>query len=225
MVEDSNAVRFHFPSRALEEFLEHVLGDLAADVGVSQLKSKDQRKEYLSTTPQPDQTTWTGEARALTDADAPSSKPSAAKPTKSKRKPTKPARPFNDLDLSKLGLKTQALLREFRSLDVDRLPNAAAVLTRAVLELSVEEFIDKRGLRAGQTLRKRVRACLDRVDPTKKANEYQSLRIGLADGTSLYSVNTLHGFVHNAYYHADGMTVRNIAANIEPFLQALNDLA
>jgi hypothetical protein len=223
MVEDRHALRFHFPAAALQDFLEHFLGDLAADVGVSQLKSKNQRTQYLSTTPQPDKTERIAEAQALSDT--PSGQSSKDKPKKPSSRPSRPAKPFKDLDLSDLGPKTQALLREFRKLDVDKLPNAAAVLTRAILELSVDEFIEKQGLPKDQPLRKRVRSCLNKVDPTNKASEYQSLRTGLADSTSLYSVRTLHGFVHNAYYHADGTTVRNIAANIQPFLQQLNDLA
>jgi len=223
MVEDGPSVRFHFPADALQEFLEHVLGDIAADVGVSQLKSKDQRTEYLSNTPEPDQTERTDEARALSET--PATKPTQVKPKSSQAKPSKPAKPFKDLNLNSLGSKTQALLREFRKLDVDKLPNTAAVLTRAILELSVDGFLTGQGLSTAVTLRKRIKTALHRVDPSHKAKEYRALQAGLTDGTSIYSVNTLHAFVHNPYYQADGTTVRSIAANIQPFLQKLNDLA
>ncbi|HVW16905.1 MAG TPA: hypothetical protein VHB30_01540 [Solirubrobacteraceae bacterium] len=220
MVDDRSAIRFEFPATARQAFFEHLLGDIAADVGVSQLKSKEQRTAYLKGTPEPEAKQRLPEAKPLSDAPsaAPSPKP------KPRPRPSKPAKPFQTLDLSSLGSKTQALLREFRSLDVDKLPNAAAVLTRAILELSVDQFIAEKSLPTDQKLRKRIGTCLNKVDPTKKADEYSYMRTGLADGTSLYSVNTLHAFVHNQHYHADGTTVRSIAANIQPFLQALNDL-
>jgi hypothetical protein len=173
----------------------------------------------LSATPKPDSGAHIAEPKEL------GSVPAEKEPTKTKPrpKPSKPPKPFKDLRLDQLGAKTQALLREFQSIDPDKLPNTAAVVTRAMLELAVDEFISKQGLHAHQELRKRVETCLKRVDPSYKASEYQGLRTGLQDGTSLYAVATLHGFVHNPHYHADGMTVRSIAANIEPFLQAMND--
>ena len=220
MVVDGDEIRFHYPAAVLQDFFEHVLGDIAADIGVSQLKSKAQRTEYLGGTPEPDTDERTDGPHSLGESPAPKSSP---KP-KRKRKPSKPAKPFKDLDLGNLGTKIQVLLREFRSIDVDRLPNAAAVLTRAILELSVDEFIAQKSLTRDRKLSKRLGTCLYKVDPTQKANEYQWLRTGLTDGTSLYAVSTLHAFVHNEHYQADGTTVRSIAANIQPFLQALNDL-
>jgi hypothetical protein len=49
------------------------------------------------------------------------------------------------------------------------------------------------------------------------------VRTGLTDGESFYSIRTLHAFVHNKFFLADATTLGNIAANMEPFLQALND--
>jgi hypothetical protein len=220
LVDEDGAMTFHYPAEALEAFMEHLLGDLAADVTVSQLKSKPQRAKYLAGTPKPDQNTRTALPTPLSKqaVTAPTKKP-AAKP-----KPVKPARPFQLLNLENLSSKTQALLREFTSLDPDKVPNAAAVLTRAILELSVDEYIERKGLKPTDSkLRKRVEACLRNVDRKYDGDQYQALRTGLQDGSSLYAVATLHAFVHNRHYHADGTTVRSIAENITPFLQALND--
>jgi hypothetical protein len=221
MVVDKHTVQFRYPATALQEFLEHVLGDIAADVGVSQLKSKDQRTEYLASTPKPEPSTKTPDPKPL--GEAPSTAP--PKPPKPRPKPSKPAKPLRDLDLRNLNPKTQALLREFRSLDVDKFPNAAGILTRAILELSVDEFIESKGLAKDSKFSKRVKTCLHKVDPTDKAQQFLGIRQGLADGTSVYAVSTLHAFVHNPHYQADGTTVRSIASNIEPFLQELNNLA
>lgn len=220
LVDEDGVIRFHYPASALEPFIGQLLGDLAADVTVSQLKSKPQRAAYLAGTPLPDPATRSPQAKLLTDA--PAGKQS--KKSRPKAKPSKPPKPFKDLNLEKLGTKTQTLLREFRALDVDKLPNAAAVLARGILELSVEQYIKTKGLTPNDSkLRKRLDACLRNIDPTYKDKRYQALRTGLQDGSSLYAVATLHAFVHNPHYHADGTTVRSIAANVEPFLQALND--
>jgi hypothetical protein len=223
MSEEFGIVRFSYPAPALQQFIETLLGDIAADLTVSQLKSKAQRAKYLSGMPKPSPQMRLPEPKPLVpDSSEP---PSKAKQPTTRPKPAKPPAPLQELCLDKLGAKTQALLREFQRIDADRSPNASAVLARAILELSVDAYIDARELRANQALRKRVEACLKDIDPRYTSKEYQALRTGLKDGTSLYAVATLHAFVHNPHYHADGTTVRSIAANIQPFLQALNDRA
>ncbi|HTQ67858.1 MAG TPA: ParB/Srx family N-terminal domain-containing protein [Solirubrobacteraceae bacterium] len=218
MTDTNGRLTFDFPAEALEEFFEHVLGDLAGDVGVSQLKSKQQRTKYLRKTPKPEPAARLPEPQPLTAK-------RSAKPTKPKPKPrpTRPSKPFKELSLANLATKTQAVLDELRKLDVDKCPNTVAILMRVILEFTVEGFAEAKKLPAAKDLKGRVRQCLQKIDPSNKAPDYQSVRTGLADGHSIYAVRTLHGFVHNAYFSADGNTVRNIASNLEPFLQALND--
>jgi len=218
MTDSNGSPTFSFPADALQELFEYILGDLAADVGVSQLKSKEQRAEYLSGTPKPKKSAALPTPKPLGAAPAP-------KPTKrrTRRRSSKPGKPFRDLDLGNIDTKTQAILGELRKLDVDKSPNTVAILTRVILEFTVDQFVKSKKLKQEQDLKGRVRQCLGRVDPTGKAQEYQGVRAGLTDGHSVYAVKTLHGFVHNPHFHADGNTVRSIASNLEPFLQALND--
>jgi hypothetical protein len=218
MIEKDGELTFSYPAEALQELFEHVLGDLAADVGVSQLKSKQQRADYVSETPKPKKAAGLSTPQPLGTAPA-------AKPNKrsTRRVPSKPSKPFKDLDLSNVEPKTQALLAEFRKLDADKSPNTVAIVTRVILEFVVEQFVKKKKLQQGKDLKARVRSCLGRIDPTNKAPEYHAVRAGLSDGNSVYAVKTLQGFVHNPHFHADGNTVRNITSNLEPFLQALND--
>jgi hypothetical protein len=222
MIDDNGAIQFHFPATALEDFVAHVLGDIASDVTVSQLKSKDLRAKYLKSTPTPDPSTRTPEPQPLTDIPT----GTGSKKPKPKPRPAKPPKPFKELNLDQLGTKIQALMKEFRSLDTDKMANTTGVMIRVILDLSVDEFIAKAKLKPqSEQLRKRVEVCLARVDPTHKDPQYHGLRAGLKDGSSLYAMKSLHAFVHNRHYHADGATVRSIAANVEPFLQAMNDLA
>jgi hypothetical protein len=219
MVETNGSLAFHFPAAELEGFFEHVVGDLAADIGVSEIRKKPDRAAYLKTTPQPDLKERTGEAAPLSTSYKVKPKP---KPKRAKPGP-KPPKPFKDLDLSSLDPKTQTLLREFKTLKIDKTPHAAAVLIRCILELSIDGYIEAKGLSRGSELHQRVKKCLGKLDPKQENDQFKAVRTGLGDGTSFYSVRTLHAFVHDKFFLADAVTLGNIAANMEPFLQALND--
>lgn len=221
MTDANGSLAFQFSAKDLEAFIEHVLGDFAADVGVSEIRKKPDRKKYLESTPEPDAKKRSSEATQLSVSSQAKSKPKPKKP----RKPKKPPKPFASLDLSKLGSRTDNILHEFRGVDVDRYPNAAALLTRAILELSVDQFIVAKGLATSGELKKRIQRALNSVDPTQKDVQFQGVRQGLSDGTSMFAVATLHGYVHNQHFHPDGSGIRHIAANLAPFLQALNDNA
>jgi len=221
LAEENGSLSFHYPASALEEFFEHVLGDFAADIGVSQIRTKEQRAEYLSSTPEPDPGIRSTDATPLSTAPVKKPKP---KPKPKRPKPApKPPRPLDDLDLSSMDPKTQAVLREVKTLKLDRTPHAAAVLIRAILELSVDNYLASKNLKAQDKLSQRIKKCLTKLDPKQKDERFKAIRAGLADGTSLYAVATLHAFVHNKYFHADPTTIGSFAANVEPFLQALND--
>jgi hypothetical protein len=219
MVTSDGSLTFEFPAAALEDFFEQVLTDLATTVGISSLRKKPERAEYLEGTPQPDPSKRKRTASALTESRNKKPKPKA----KRAKRPSKPPKPFAGLELANLGERIENILREFQGIDVDLRPNAAALLTRAILELSVDQYIAKKSLSTEGKLKKRLQRTLNKVDPTQKDGKFQGIRQGLSDGTSLFAVGTLHGYVHNPHYHPVGSEVRAIAANLTPFLEALND--
>ena len=94
-----------------------------------------------------------------------------------------------------------------------------------MLELAVDEFVQKKSLSKSKDFKDRVRAALRTVDPTEKDKAWQPIRTGLQDTSSLHSVNTLHAYVHHGSYNPTAGDVRNLWTNWEPFVQALNDLA
>lgn len=211
-------VYFHYAAADLEAFLEHVLGDLSADVGVSELRTEPLRAQYLESTPELKKSKRAMVAKPLSSKPAPKPK---AEP-KRRRAAPKP-KPLKGLSLDKLGQKTQALLGELRQLNPEKTPYAVAVLIRAILDLTIDEFLEKKNLKRDQEMRKRIKRCLAAVDPTGKDQRFKAVRVGLEDGTSLYAVATLHEFIHNRHFHADRSHVEAIAENVEPFLQALNE--
>ena len=211
----------HYPAEALEQLLERVLRDVAGETSVSRLKSKEQRTEYLESLSAPDLGRYRPEPQPL-HQDGPDDP--APRPKPARRRPSKPEVLFKDLDLRNLGERIQAILTELRRLELDRFPNAAALMIRALVELSVDQVYDNKNWPLKGELRTRVRRCLHEIDPTDKDNQYQAVRTGLQDGSSLLAVANLHAYVHNRSYHPTAGDLRAIAANYGPFLQALDGL-
>jgi hypothetical protein len=218
LVDKNGALEFHYPATHLESVFEHLLGDFAGDIGVSQIRTKELRRKYLRTVPAPDPKRRTDDPVLLTPARQEKPKPKPRRPS-----PAKKAKPLAGLDVSALGAKTQALVREVRAINPDKAPHAVAVLIRVLLELCVDEFLEERGLEKRRKLRDRVKTCLVQVDAGGRDPRFRAVRTGLQDGSSVYAVSTLHEFVHNRYFQAEYMHVATIADNVEPFLQALND--
>ncbi len=218
---------FAFPASQLEPVFEHLLNDLATEVTVTTLKRKDQRETYLrDKVPDPDPKHRLQQAVSLGDAPTPRSEPaSPATPPKPKPKPKrpKPEKPLGTLSLSSLGPRVHDLLDEFQSLSVDRQPNSSGILLRVIVELAVDSYLMKTRGKANGEFKNRIRRALKDVEPTEQDAAFQGVRQGLGDGSSIFSITTLHGFVHNADYHPDPATVRAWARNYEAFLQALDD--
>lgn len=214
----------HYSAKDLEEPLGKVLADLNSGVTVSDLKLKEQRRNYID-----------GVKGQMVDAGAkwnsdpaplraaPKRKGRRSKKTKRDKLTSK--RLFADVELTNLGSRVSDILREVKTLDVDQFPNAAAVLVRVVLDVAVTQVYAEKGWKIGNAeLKTRVKKCLREIDPTDKDPQYEPVRKGLADGTSVLAVATMHGYVHNPHHHPTGTELRSIAANYAPFLQALDGL-
>jgi hypothetical protein len=220
--DDGAEIRTHYPAAALEAALERVFSDLAGDLSVTKIKSKDQRTKYIAGLPKPAVKSYQKAAHPL---GAP--RTTAAKLVRStvQRQPRRVS-PFKDLNLQKLHPRLDDIVRELRRLDVEKFPNAGAVLSRVLLELSLDEFIAKRGIsfpKGKPKLKDKLKRCLHEVDPSDKDAAYQGVRAGLNDGSSIYAIATLHGYVHNKDFHPTPADVRGIVLNLKPFLQKLND--
>jgi hypothetical protein len=222
LVEKDGRFLSHFPGETLEDTVEELASDFATKMSVSDIKSKEQRTKYLAKLPMPDD-----------DARLPDPQPlelgSAPRPVKKAKRRPKTERPgpiFKDLTFRKMGARIGNILAELKSMDLDRYPNAAVILCRALLELSVDRVHERKKWAIGNSeLRTRVQKCLHAIDRGGSDPQYQAVRAGLADGSSVYAVKTLQGFVHNANMHPSATEVRTFAANYGPFLGAIDQLA
>jgi hypothetical protein len=229
----SEGLRFEFDAPTLKPVLGKVLGDFAGKVTVNQIKTKELRKDYMAKLPTPDP------AKRLPSPVALGTKPPTANKAKNNTtqnpadtgdsqstssKPPKPAKPFKNLDLSNLGGKVEAILNEFKGLNVDKNPYSAAVLTRVILELAVDAFRAAHNRQPGdEKLKGRLKWCLKTLGDTGPTSLYPGVSKGLQDGTSLLAIATMHGYLHDPHFHPTGFDLRQIASNYEGFLQALND--
>ncbi len=217
----AGGVQSHYPATALESALGQILADLAGTVTVSELKTKQQRMQYLGKVQSllPDAAAYQADASPL-----PSAKPAKQKPPKLKPKPTTsaPTMLYQGVHLTNLGMRVASLLKEMQHLNVDQFPNAAAALNRVLMELAVGQVHVLKKIPEPKDLRTGVQYCLTKIDPSGKDPKYQPVRAGLSDGTSMLAVKTMQGFMHNPYWNPTASDVRMIAANYSAFLTALD---
>jgi len=221
--ESDGALRFHHDATAMRPLIEKLLRDIATDYNVSRLKSKEQRESYMrDRLPKLDPSTRRDEPSLLgehaSDTSAPEAKPKRKTRNRSDRL-------FKGLRLENLGSRIPLLLGEIQRLKPEDYPNAGAILTRVLLELSVDYVTAEKGWNHNREFKNRLRTALRRVDPTEHDLKYQTLRTGLQDGTSLYAVSTMHSYVHNPHVHPSATEARSSAANVAAFLEALDRLA
>lgn len=227
----SEGLLFRFDAKTLRPALEKVLGDFAGKFTVNQIKTKELRKQYVATVPAPDPQKQLPSPVALGTKVPKTNAPkytSKSAPTntasQSTSKPAPPAKPLKNLDFSRLGGKVEAILSEFKKLSVDNHPYSAGVLLRVIVELAVDDFRAAHNLEPGnQKLSNRVKWCLKQLGDTGPTSLYPGVQKGLADGTSMLAIATLHAYLHDPNFHPTGSDLRQIANNYEGFLQALND--
>jgi hypothetical protein len=222
-VED-HGVTTHFPARQVEHALGRVLGDLASDLSVTELKTKEQRKKYMGAIQGdlPNGADYKSDSKALPQRPTPTpAKKSKPKPTPAGATP-KPL--FDGVVVVNLGGKVSGVLSELKQLNVDRFPHAAAALIRVLMELAVYQVYETKKWKAPDNLKAGVKYCLTKIDPGNTAAKFQAVRVGISDGNSLLSVRTMQAFLHNAHFSPTGSDLRTIASNYAPFLIALDGL-
>ncbi len=222
------SVGAHYPSEQLEPAIAKILSDLrSGKVTVSGLKSKQQRRDYVLGlgADLPDETKYEPDARPLVPPGSP--RPLAPKP-KPTPKPTltAPKPLFDGVHLTNLGGRIADILAELQRLDVDKFPNASAALLRVVIELSVTEVHIKQGWPTGRNvyLKDMVKKCVNELDSTQKDAKFQSVRAGLVDGSSMFAVATIHGYLHNPHFNPVPSELRSQASNYSAFLSGLDSL-
>ena len=95
------------------------------------------------------------------------------------------------------------IFRELKKLPLDQFPNAAAVLFRVFVELTVDNFIERKGLKRinnSQELNKKIIAVADFFEDNEvmTSKELRAARAMSSGQFQTQSVQTFHSYVHNA---------------------------
>ena len=176
-------------------------------------KASDIEKYFADLPPelQPGPDTGASTPKAFRDISLAGSRPKPRRKPTAKKKPVPRARkmlapkkhPF-DVTSSK---KLRMLVREAGSLNTERFPLSCAFVLRAVVELTVNEYLKANSLPLGPKggaefdLTKKATDVVQDLRSSGKvpAGDLRAFRNNFLNRTSAYSIQSLNGFVHNPY--------------------------
>ncbi|KQW48963.1 hypothetical protein ASC77_09620 [Nocardioides sp. Root1257] len=235
-VEDG--VEFHFDREHILDGVRKIFGDLAGQVGVSQIKSKAQRAEYIKkaaesrTLPPREQRREAPRAAgAPGDRVQPASESAGGPgPTMRRSMPREETAIFKGLKLRYVDLRTSKFLEQAQKVDLVSSAAIAAVALRVVIELTVTEAVVRLGLgQEGDKLRAKIAVVLRKldpqiVDPMKADPELKQAWIRSQDATAGVAVQAMNSFVHNVMAHPTVGEVRELSRTFRPLLERTDAL-
>ncbi|MEM1126638.1 MAG: hypothetical protein AAGI71_08305 [Bacteroidota bacterium] len=213
------------PNNEVVKGLARIVEDVGSgDITVTDVKKLDQRIKYVDgfvSEDLPDLSKATGKSRPVDD------EPPVPKRKRPKPKPrTRTMLIPSDLSISVSQHRIQAIAEELQSLNADKHPNAAAVMMRVLIELSLDHYLEHTvgwseqkvdGSKLAQKLTaaanhlKQVGVMTDQqLAPVKKAAAGQTLLAA--------SIRTLHGYVHNRYFSAVASELKTAWDDLQTFM-------
>jgi hypothetical protein len=232
---EDDQVIFHFAREDLLDGIRKIFADLAGEVGVSSIKSKEQRKDYIK------QSADVLPARAARlDSPRQSGAPSVSTPsppapgntasaTSRRTMPRQERVIFQGLILSKVDLRTSKLLKQAQSVDIENLPGVAAVMVRVIVELAVTDAALNQGwtVKESDTLRKKIRFSLLKLDPNcenprKRDKALDSVWVRSQDEEVGMTVQAMNSFVHHVMTNPTAGEVRELSRTYRVLLERLD---
>ncbi|MFF5448956.1 hypothetical protein [Streptomyces sp. NPDC012888] len=221
----------------MKPVLARLFSDLAGSVTVDQIKSKEQRKDYLQQVeddlprladrleiPQVySKNGATNDQSVSSQGDLDDNAPDA-KPAK-RRRADFDKKLFQGVVLRHVSLRTSEVLEEAKQLKIDEMPNVAAIMVRAVVDIVATEVAEKLNWRRNQdTLKGRIGAVLTQVDPNKdNPTLVNAWRFSQQDDGALV-LKTLHSFVHTWESNPLSSEVRKLSMAYGPLLILADEL-
>jgi hypothetical protein len=128
--------------------------------------------------------------------------------------------------------KIAEVTKELRSLPVKTYPHAISVLFRVFLELSVDEYLKRHGINltfitsGGKVVDKKLAKKVDEVvqhmvSAGASAKELTGITKALSDKNNPLHPDTLHAYVHNAFYSPTERDLMVSWDNAQPFFERL----
>ncbi|MEU7369705.1 hypothetical protein AB0B92_29890 [Streptomyces hygroscopicus] len=233
---DGDVVLSSFPAATLRPILTRLFHDLAGPVSVDQIKSKRQREDYLQQVEdelpkladrleEPEKYSKSANNEPADDSSiAASDGDSATKSTRRKRADFE-KKLFQGVTLRHVSLRTSEVLEEAKRIKIDEMPNVAAVMVRAVVDIVVTEVAEQLGWRRNQDkLKGRIGAVLNQVDPDKDDPHLSNAWRFSQEEDGALVLKTLHSFVHSWQNNPLASEVRKLSLAYGPVLTKADEL-
>jgi len=188
----------------------------AARASEEQVETRQQASRTAPGTSVDDQTAE-GSTAATNNAQSPEPPPSSDRP--------EAPRLFRETNVDGLHHRTQSIFRELRNLDLFKFPNAAAVLLRSAIELSVDERLDALGRRPAPDtgLARRIRTSIDELAVASPGDKrFEAIQTDLGKQYSLVSARNLNQYVHNLHNAPLPKDLETISVNYGPLIEGIS---
>jgi hypothetical protein len=233
---DGDVVLRSYSAAKLQPILTRLFHDLAGPVSVDQIKNKRQREDYLQRVedelpkladrleePEKYSKSATGESTTAPD-DATDNAGLGSKPSRRKRADFE-KRLFQGVTLRHVSLRTSEVLEEAKQIKIDEMPNVAAIMVRAVVDIVVTEVAEQLGWRRNQDkLKGRIGAVLHQVDPNKDDPHLSNAWRFSQEEDGALVLKTLHTFVHSWQNNPLTSEVRKLSMAYGPVLVKADEL-
>lgn len=221
---EKDALQSSLAPKQLIRGLKRIVSDIATgEITVTDIKRKDDRKAYLGKIKNdlPDMTQTVPKVYDLTGAPVVpdgNKPPSKSVPSSAKRLNLIPKTCIIHIDVPKIN----DVYRELRSLSVDKHTNAAAVLSRVFLEMSVNHYLETFKIKCKDELKPKIDAVSqDMRGKGVAASVLKAIGLAASQKGVPFSVDLLHGYVHNQYVSPDPKFLRKAWDGVQPFFLAL----
>jgi len=246
---DGDGVVFNFDREHLLQGFLKIFGDLAGEVGVSQIKSKEQRQEYIKNSAQnlpprskrlgrprdPGEMGTEGQGSASGNGGSARDQEDADETSGGQRSPRR-SMPrmerviFQGLVLRHVDIRTSQLLQQAQRIDIDSAPAVTAVLVRVILELAVTDAATRQSwnVSEGDSLKRKIGVAIlaldpDARDPSRRDKTLEPAWIRTQDQSGLL-VQAMHSYVHNIMTNPTAAEVRELSRTLRPLLEGLDQL-
>jgi hypothetical protein len=233
---DGDVVLSNFPKGKIRPIVTRLFADFAGPVSVDQIKTKRQREKYLEQVEEilpklvdrleePEKYSKFSAGDGQTQEKGTEGDAEVEKKKLRRKRPDFEKRLFQSVTLRHTSLRTSEVLEEAKKITIDEMPNIAAIMVRAVVDIVATDVAAQLGWKRNQdTLRGRIAAVLNQVDPGKADPTLSDAWRFSQEEDGALVLKTLHSFVHSWQNHPLTVEVRKMSLAYSPLLLKADDL-
>jgi hypothetical protein len=202
------------------------LSDIAGGMNVKRVYTASQQRKYIrgfppENIPDPKQSLKDSIAIAQLNTAATKSSSVRSKPVSYKRPHLIPTNVHYVIKDKRLN----AIYRELRDIDLTDYRNAAAVLFRVFVELSIELYLEKHTVQYhdNDKLTKKAENAINhmKMNDWADTNVVKGIQTGISSQHNPLSFHTFNSYVHNRHFHPSPQELTTAWDNAQPFLDVL----